>query len=159
MVADDGDRVGHVEEHEAPDDRVERKVVPPGRDVALGEVHVRRACGRRTLDRHLDRGRGLVDGDDRALGPDQLGEHERHVTEAGAEIEHAHARRDARRAQEHLGGLGDRRSLMVEPRELRDVAAQHVCCGAHRGRGYRAAPGVSTRTSDGVGGIRTLETS
>ena len=95
MVTDDRDRVGHVEEHEPPDDRVECTVVPPGRDVGLGEVHVRRACGRRALDRHLDRRGGLVDRDDRSLGPDHLGEHQGDMTEARAEIEHSHARRDA----------------------------------------------------------------
>ena len=83
------------------------------------------------------------------------------MAQAGAEIEHAHALRNARRLQEHLGGRRDRRGLMIEPRELGDVAAEDVRLRRSlTGRGYRAAPGVSTRSldGDGVGGIRTLET-
>ena len=61
VVAEHGDRVGHVEEHEAPDDRVERRVVLPGRDVRLGEADVRRTGSRGAFDRHLECSGGLIE--------------------------------------------------------------------------------------------------
>ena len=67
MVAENRDRVGHVQQDQPPDDGVERLVVAPGGDVAAHEADVVQFGIGRARGRHLQRLGRLVEADDLTL--------------------------------------------------------------------------------------------
>ncbi|WP_203996214.1 hypothetical protein [Virgisporangium aurantiacum] len=82
----------------------------------------------------------LVDPDDRAGRADQVGDLEGDVTGAGAEVEHPHARRDARDLQDGPRCGCEHPGLVLQPRQLGRVVSEQICrvCG-HARRMGRAA--------------------
>jgi hypothetical protein len=103
---------------EPADDRVERLVVPPGRDVRLGEAHVGRARGRRPCPRLLQHSGGLVDADDGARRTHHRADHQGDVPEAGAQVEHAHPTADAPGAEKDARRTVEERCLRVQAADL-----------------------------------------
>jgi hypothetical protein len=71
------------------------------------------------------RGR-LIDPHHGAGRAHHLRQHEGDMAGARAEVEHAHARLDARGAQQEARGRADGRGLLIEPLELVSIAPEHV---------------------------------
>ena len=134
VVADDVDGVGEVEQHQPLGHRVERLGIAERARVGMLVADVRGACRRASLLGVAEHPLVGLDADDLAARADQLGEQERDVTEAGAQIEDAHPLPDAGGAEQRDRRLRDRPRLELEPRDLRRVAAEHVgswLVGAH----------------------------
>ena len=119
-------RVRCVEQHEAPDDRVER----PGHldlvEVALDERHIADAAVGTSVGRPGEGGRRLVDADDGTRRADELGQRQGHVAGAGTEVEHSHAGLDAGQGQDRLRRSGERTRLALEALQLVVVVAEQV---------------------------------
>ena len=78
--------------------------------------------------RHGERGSRLVDADHGSLRRDERRRQSRHVSEAGAEVQHAHARTETCRLKKQARGTVDRSGLPIEPCELLRLVAEHIRC-------------------------------
>ena len=96
VMAYDADRVRHVEQDQPTHHGVERLLVTPLRHVSLDEAHVLPAFG--TGPCYCEHPRVDVEPDHLPAGTDQVRDREGHVTQAGTEVEHAHARAYSRKS-------------------------------------------------------------
>jgi hypothetical protein len=94
-MANCGDRVGHVEEHEATYNRVERLVGSPTRHVAFDKRDVRFAGRFDALTRDSEGLGRTVETHDRSVAANELTREASDVAKAGAQVEHAHPRGEA----------------------------------------------------------------
>jgi hypothetical protein len=69
----------------------------------------------------------LVDPEDRAGRPDQLGDLEGDVSRAGAQVEHSHTRRDAGKLQDRPGRGCEYLGLVFQPRQLGRIVPEQIC--------------------------------
>jgi hypothetical protein len=99
----------------APAEAVRREVAQVGRDEADPRTDACRRCPRR---RQLDRLGRELDADNLARRPHDLGQQQRDVTGAAADVEHAHAARDARRPQQLAQGRPVEAVLQHQPPRL-----------------------------------------
>src|SRR3954454_6907183 len=127
-----------MEEQQPRDHRVERLRVAERTRVRLLEPDVGEARVRAPVLRDFEQLARLVDPHDLAARPDEAGDFEGHVAEAGADVEYAHALADAGVPYEQSGGRFDRSRLQVEARYLGFIAAEHVLL--RRARAHRRPP-------------------
>ncbi len=137
MMANGGDRVGEVKQHEPAHHRVERFIRLPAVNVPLDKRHMTLGCGLGPLTRNSERRRGSIEAHDPARRADQLSRQSRHVTEPRPEIEDALPRSDSRGIEKQPSRRLDRGRLAVQSGELRLIAAEHVDLFAARGRFVR----------------------
>jgi hypothetical protein len=88
-------------------------------------------------DRRLRDGLGrAIDAEDLTGGAYQVGHDECRVARAAAKVEHAHSFANAGSLEQHPRHGPEHPSLVIEPFELRRIAAQRILAF---GRGHRAS--------------------
>ena len=107
-------RCCEMEQDQPTDDCIERFWVAIATDVGLDESHVLGDGCQSALLGDDQHGCGLIHSHDFALRSDELSYHEGHVSEAGAQVEHADTRPDACSRQKERGGCGDTGCLGVQ---------------------------------------------
>ena len=80
----------------------------------------------RSLTRRPKYGGRLIDADDRAVRSDNLAGKPRDMSQAGPQIQHAHAARQGGALQQEPRRLLNRRRLRVEPRQLLRFTAEDI---------------------------------
>ena len=123
MVAD---RVGQVGQHQPAEHGVHRLVGDVRRHVRLDQLDVGHAAVGELGGGVRQPVGGAVDGQHRPLRADRLGDQQRDLTGAGAEVDDPHAGTDPGQLQRQPGGRLQHLRLPVQPGQLLGAVAEHV---------------------------------